>query len=167
MITIFAVSRTLTIALPLALALFLSLRPESSKAVIIGAWILCFLVLFSEYRFFINRKSKKDEEEKSREYYHNLCERQDLRGRHVPLPYHDGLGENPSLKQFFISAQKHEEKYRFSEAINEYRKCLSHSEATLSNKTASHVLIGSCYYSLSALQEAGEHYIKALELSKK
>jgi tetratricopeptide (TPR) repeat protein len=120
---------------------------------------------------FVYQQSKQTsdiaKEKKTNEYYQNLLERQELRMRGHPINYINGLGENPLLKHHFEKGQDLSKESRFKQAINEFKKCLSHPKATKSNEVAAHILIGNCYYSLSMITKAKSHYIEALNLSGK
>ena len=116
---------------------------------------------------FFSDKCDIAKEKRTNDYYHNLLERQELRMKGHPVDYINGLGENPLLKHHLKKGQELSKKTCFKEAINEFKKCLSHPKATKSNEVAAHILIGNCYYSLSMITKAKSHYIEALNLSGK
>lgn len=116
---------------------------------------------------FLSDKGDIAKEKKINEYYHNLLERQELRMRGHPIDYINGLGENPLLKHHLEKGQELSKESRFKQAIKEFKKCLSHPKALISNKVAAHILIGNCYYELSRIKESESHYNIALKLSGK
>jgi len=83
------------------------------------------------------------------------------------MEYIDGLGDHPELQHYLNSAEKLEDENKYNEAIEEYKKCLSHPRATNDNKVAANILMGNCYYNISKLTEAKNNYRQALIISKK
>ena len=151
---------------PLVLGTYLSTLniPIIPKIII---WIICLFICFCGVYKAIKEKKEEEKEAKNKGYYHQLQERQELYARGLPIPYINGLGENPLLEHFFNEGQKYEEKSKFKKAIEEYKKCLSHPKATEENKVAANVFIGNCYHALSGLKEAEKYYKEALKISKR
>jgi tetratricopeptide (TPR) repeat protein len=155
------------IAGPLVLGTYLSIQknwPLTKKIVI---WIICLSISSVGVIGIIKQQKEEKEKEKKEKYYHQLQEKQELRGRGLPEKYIDGLGENPLLKHFFNNGQNYEKEYKFKQAIAEYEKCLSHPEATEENKVAANNLIGNCHYYVSELKDAEIHYKEAISISEK
>lgn len=155
------------IAGPLLLGTYLSIVQEITGGTEIVVWIICLLICVAGGYRLIKGKKREEQEAEDKRYYQGLLERQELRGRDLPTPYINGLGENPLLKHSFDMGQRYEKESKFNEAIEEYKKCLSHPKAIEENKVAANVLIGDCYYVLSKLKEAENHYKEALDISKR
>jgi len=118
----------------------------------IFGWIVClFISVCGVYKA---KKQMKEQERQNQteEYYRQLLEKQELYRIGLPTPYINGLGENPLLKHFFNKAQRYAEECKFKQAIEEFKKCLSHPQATEENKVAVNILIGNCYYQLCKLK---------------
>jgi len=131
--------------------------------VLIASLIICICGVHRAVR----ERKEKQHKAKEEEYYRQLSERQELRGRGLPEPYIDGLGENPLLKGQFNAGRKYEKESKLKEAIEEFKKCLLHPKATETNRVAANILIGNCYYRLSKLKEAEDRYQEALKIAKK
>jgi len=151
---------------PLILGIYLSTRgiPRRTKRVV---WIICALISLSGVILLARQETGRRRESKTREYYRQSQERRELYSKGLPTRYVDGLGENPLLKHSFKEGEKYEKEYKFDQAIEAYKKCLLHPNATEANKVAANVLIGGCHHRLSELGEAEEHYKGALSISKK
>lgn len=133
----------------------------------IVVWIICLFICICGVYKAIKENREEEKEAKDKEYYRQLQERQDLYSRGLPTPYINGLGENPLFKHFFNRGQRYEKESKFKEAIEEFKKCLFHPNATEENKVAANILIGNCYYWLSKLKEAEKHCKEALNISKR
>ena len=131
------------------------------------AWVIClFICICGVYRVFIKKKGK-EKEGREEDYYRHLLERQELYAKGRLITYVNGLGETPLLKDFFNTGQTYQKESKFKEAIEEFKKCLSHPKATEENKVAANNLIGNCYHSLSKPKKAEKHLKQALSISKK
>lgn len=75
--------------------------------------------------------------------------------------YLDGLPDAPpNIRRPFIEAQELEKDNKYREAIKQYEACFQ-PETTDSQRAALHILIGNCFFSLSEIEEAEEHYREA------
>lgn len=151
---------------PLIIGIYLSIRgiPRRTKTVV---WILCALISLCGVILLAKQEAERRRESKATEYYRQSQERRELYSKGFPTRYLDGLGENPLLKHSFEEGERYEKEHKFDEAIGAYKKCVLHPNATEENKIAANILIGSCYYSLSNLRKAEDHYKAALSISKK
>ncbi len=147
------------------LGVYLAIVSSPNKLII---WISCGIIFIScVCKLVINirerkkRKKKEKKDEIKEEYYQIKAERGELVDRGLPMEYIDGLGDHPELQHYLNSAEKLEDENKYNEAIEEYKKCLSHPRATNDNKVAANILIGNCYYNISQLTEAENNYIQA------
>ena len=153
------------------LGVYLAMVSPPNKLII---WISCGIIIISGIgKLVINirerkkRKKKEKKDETKEEYYQIKAERRELVDRNLPMEYIDGLGDHPELQHYLNSAGKLEDENKYNEAIEEYKKCLSHPRATNDNKVAANILMGNCYYDISQLTEAENNYRQALIISKK
>ena len=153
------------------LGVYLAIVSSPNKLII---WISCGIIFISGVcKLVINirerkkRKKKEKKDETKEEYYQIKAERRELVDRDLPMEYIDGLGDHPELRHYLNSAEKLEDANKYNEAIEEYKKCLSHPRATNDNKVAANILMGNCYYNISQLTEAENNYRQALIISKK
>lgn len=148
-----------------ALGIWLATISLPSKIKII-AWV--FYVTLVVYAFYqkVIKKREKEKELANLKYDRNTWETIELFQRGLHQSYVNGLGENPKLAHHFNQAQELERQNKFLDAIEEHKKCLTHPDATISNKVASHIQIGNDYYSLSRFKDALEHYQMAQISSK-
>jgi len=149
----------------LLIATYLSLATLLSKTGLIIVWTAVFLIIMAEI-FVLYLQKKETRQEYNWNYYEKLWLKQKPRGLGLPEPYINGLPQNPSIKHAFKAGQKYEKASKYQDAINEYDKCLSQPQATPSNKVASNLLIGNCYFDLSKLDLAEKHYKEAIKISK-
>jgi tetratricopeptide (TPR) repeat protein len=148
---------------PIILGTYLSTIKKIKRKNKIIVWVICLVISLVGVYNVISERHKEEEAKYRNNYYQNLSEKHELFDRGFTQEYINGLGENPLLKHPFKEGQKYEKENRFGKAILEFKKCLNHPKATSANKTAAHILIGNCYYSLSKLKEAENHYKNALK----
>lgn len=146
------------------LAIYLATRLLPKKTRII-VWIICLLLCISGTILLIEKSRLRNDLFKGGDYTQYLLERQELYKQGYLIPYINGLGENPLVKHFFYRGEKYKKEFKFKEAIEEFKKCLFHPEATEKNKVAANILIGNCYHRLFKLKEAEKHYQEALNIS--
>ena len=153
------------------LGIYLAIVSSPNKLII---WILWGIIFISNVcKLVINirerekRKKKEKKDETKEDYYQIKAERRELIDRDLLMEYIDGLGDHPELQHYLNSAEKLEDENKYNEAIEEYKKCLSHPRATNDNKVAANILMGNCYYNISQLTEAKNNYRQALIISKK
>jgi len=152
---------------PLVLGTYLSAVQGITGGTAMVVWAIClFICVCGGYRV-VRRRKEEIEEDEAKRYYRRLQEKQILYSRDFPMPYVDGLGENPLFEHSFSMGQRYEEESRFSEATKEYEECLSHPKATDENKVAANILMGNCHYRLSKLKDAQNSYEEALSISKR
>jgi tetratricopeptide (TPR) repeat protein len=151
---------------PLILATYISTWkiPRKTKAAV---WIICAVLCLGNFCKISKENKEKNKETKTKEYYFQSIERQELKSKGLPITYVNGLGENPLLKHSFKEGQSYEKESKYKEAIEVYKRCKYHPKATEKNRVAANLLIGNCYYSLSKLKEAEKYYKEVLSISKR
>ncbi|MFO7557532.1 MAG: tetratricopeptide repeat protein [Desulfobacterales bacterium] len=150
----------------LLITIYLSLNKEVNRKTKIFVWIFFIVICILEVVYLYLQTEEEKNQKSENAYYQNLQERQELRGLGLPRPYIDGLGQSPLLKHFYIAGRNHEKNNNYQDAVTEYKECSAHPKATPSNRVASNILLGNCYYVLSKLNHAEKHYKEALKLSK-
>ena len=133
----------------------------------IGLWIISALIIIFNLYLIIKDKKNKKEKSKREELYNRLYQRQELFNRNLPGTVTDALERNPLLKESFRSGQKHEKEYEFEEAIKVYEKCLQDLSIPEEDKIGLNILIGSCYYFLSKLNQAEKYFKESLNILKR
>jgi len=146
---------------PLLLGTYLSTLQNLTDNIKIIIWVICLLICVCGISGGIKKEKKEKRDDRKNYYKQRLSERHESFRIGKPISYINGLGENPLLNDSFNEGKKYQEKYKFKEAIIEFKKCLSHPEATESNRVAANILIGNCYHALSKLKDAQKHYKKA------
>lgn len=151
---------------PLLLGTYLSTLKKATRRTKIVVWIICLIICICGVIQLVIKKQKKWKEVESVNYYRNLQERQELFSKGLPLSYVNGLGKNPLLKHSFDVGQEYKKESKFKKAIEAYKECLNHPNATNQNRIAANTLIANCYYELDNLGDAKKHYEDALNISK-
>ena len=133
----------------------------------IGLWIVCALILIFDLYLIIKDKKNKEEKSKREELYNRIYERQELFDRNLPGTVTDALKKNPLIVKSFRSGQKYQKEYKFEKAIKVYEKCLHDLSIPEEDKIGFNILIGNCYYFLSKLIQAEEHFKESLNILKR
>jgi tetratricopeptide (TPR) repeat protein len=158
----------LLFVVPLLLTAYsLKVEPLSIRIV---AWIVSGLILTVAVLIQLKKAGERKKQQQRDREYRRMLEGELVRQASPggqPATYADGLPDSPLLGRFFAQGQEYEREFKFEEAMEEYRKCLLHPDATEENKVAANMLIGNCHYSRSRFKEAEEHYREALKISKR
>lgn len=152
---------------PLILGTYLSTIKKVTARTRKIVWSICIVISLVSVLIFIYKQADRSREEAKNKYYETKLDKVDLILRGHPADYVNGLGDNPFTKHHLLEGQKLVKESLYAGAIKEFKKCLSHPRATVSNKLAAHILIGNCYYDISRLKEAEDHYKEAFNLSFK
>lgn len=80
--------------------------------------------------------------------------------------YLDGLPQSADkIRGPFDEGRKFQKENKYAEAVKQYEACFQ-PETTANQRSALHILIGNCFFSLSELEEAEGHYKEAETAAK-
>ena len=153
------------IVCPLTLIIILSTRGINKKLKTI-VWIICLISCGAGIIKLVTEKITKKDILLMETYNKYLLEMQELRARGHPQEYIAGLIDNPLTRHYLEEGLKYKNKFKYDKAILQYKQCLEISTISESNKVAANILIGNCYYYLSKLNEAEDHFFEAYYISK-
>ncbi len=154
------------IVAPIILGVYLSTIKRITKRAKKIAWVICIGISIIAAAATIEKRVSEKKKTEQEKYYRRLQERDELYHQGKPQAYIDGLGEHPLFKHYYNRGRELYEKSQFNEAIDQFKHCLDHPQATAANKAAAHNLIGNCYLGLSMLKDAEKHYRETIRLLK-